>query len=147
MVAIMWTQADPAWTGQQRRCSGRAPTIVGTDQNDDIRGTPGNDVIAAGEGDDIIRGLDGDDFVCGGYGTDTLLGGIGNDYLAGGPGEPMRTCCPSEKPQPASPSIPKADRPWERGRITYVGLKGYSARTTRTRLLRPRFVFPRWRQR
>lgn len=67
-------------------CSGREPTIVGTNAADRLRGTTGNDVIAARGGDDEITNLSGTDVVCGGPGNDTIDGDRGLLVLHGGRG-------------------------------------------------------------
>ena len=67
-------------------CRGREPTVVGTDDHDEIYGTSGDDVIAAGAGSDEIYGLSGDDVICGGPGSDQVFGDSGSDLLIGGAG-------------------------------------------------------------
>ncbi len=78
-----------------RRCGGRAVTIIGTPEADRIRGTHGRNVIASLGGNDVIHGLGGRDVICGsagmdiirgGGGKDVLIGGANNDRLLGGPG-------------------------------------------------------------
>jgi len=83
-------------------CLHRAPTIVGTPENDLIEGTRRDDVIVGLEGNDTIVGNGGVDVVCGkegndivdgvesargGEGNDTLIGGFGQDDLTGGLGD------------------------------------------------------------
>jgi Ca2+-binding RTX toxin-like protein len=86
----------PAHAGQPPSgCGGRAPTIVGTPDDDVLTGTSGDDVIITGGGGDRVRGLDGVDYICtqsgrdavrGGSGGDRVYGGRGADLLRGGPG-------------------------------------------------------------
>ena len=52
------------------RCFGKKPTIVGTDDADDIEGTKGRDVIVTLAGADLVSGLRNDDAVCAGTGDD-----------------------------------------------------------------------------
>lgn len=67
-------------------CPASAPTISGTNGNDDILGTPGPDVIHALGGNDRVFGGGGDDIICGGDGNDELYGENGNDQVYGGGG-------------------------------------------------------------
>lgn len=76
----------PAVPGETR-CQGKAVTIPGTSQADDLTGTAGPDVIAGLDGSDRIRGLGGDDLLCGGNGGDRLSGGRGGDRLYGHRGD------------------------------------------------------------
>ncbi len=78
-----------------RRCGGKAVTIIGTPEADRLRGTPKRDVVASLGGNDVISGLGGNDVICGSAGADILrgggandlvVGGAGNDRLLGGPG-------------------------------------------------------------
>jgi pimeloyl-ACP methyl ester carboxylesterase len=73
-------------------CNGLAATIVGSENDDELRGTIGDDVIVGlggsdrilgGEGNDTICGGDGDDDLYGEGGDDLLLGEAGNDVMAG----------------------------------------------------------------
>jgi uncharacterized delta-60 repeat protein len=68
------------------RCAGQVPTIVGTDDKDDLTGTKKGDVIAGGNGGDTIKAAKGKDTVCGGDGKDRIVGGSGNDTLYGNDG-------------------------------------------------------------
>lgn len=68
-------------------CEGRAATIVGTIDADDLVGTSGPDVIVGLSGDDTIHGLGGDDLICPGLGTDTVAGGSGRDTFVWNPGD------------------------------------------------------------
>ncbi len=63
------------------------PTLVGSDDADNLRGGSGGDVIAGLGGADILRGGVGDDWLFGNAGADTLSGDSGNDTLFGGAGE------------------------------------------------------------
>ena len=72
LVAAMLAPA-PA-LAQTETCFGRAVTVSGTDNDDDLQGTPQQDVIDTGEGNDQIDGLGGKDFICGGPGDDTIYG-------------------------------------------------------------------------
>lgn len=77
-------------------CSGREPTMAGTDGDNTLSGTPGTDVIVGLDGADKIKGAAGTDFICGGGGADRLNGGggagdkvtgqAGKDRLSGGGG-------------------------------------------------------------
>ena len=60
-------------------CNGLAATIVGTEDDDELRGTTGDDVIVGLGGNDRILGGDGNDTICGGDGDDDLYGEGGND--------------------------------------------------------------------
>jgi Ca2+-binding RTX toxin-like protein len=84
-AALVFLGAAPA-EDDDPRCHGRIPTIVGSDEADNLRGTPSRDVIWGGSGDDQILASLGNDLVCGGLGTDLLHGGRGNDMVDGGPG-------------------------------------------------------------
>ena len=66
------------------RCSGRRPTLWGTDFADRLRATRGRDVVASLGGGDSVTGLRGADALCGGGGRDRLAGGRGDDRLQGG---------------------------------------------------------------
>jgi Ca2+-binding RTX toxin-like protein len=68
-------------------CFGAAPTIVGTQGNDQLIATPGPDVIVTLGGDDSVISAGGDDRICLGPGNDIALPGDGNDSIDGGPGE------------------------------------------------------------
>jgi len=59
------------------------PTLVGTNNADNLFGTPGNDVIFGKAGDDFIDGRDGSDRICGGLGNDKIYDGPGRDYIYG----------------------------------------------------------------
>ncbi len=63
----------------EKRCLGKAPTVVGTAKGETIRGTNGKDVIYGGRGKDKILGKGGNDLLCGGPGRDKLIGGPGKD--------------------------------------------------------------------
>ncbi len=65
-------------------CKGRAVTILGTDDADNLRGTNKRDVILALDGDDRIDGRGGNDVICGGAGRDLIKGGSGSDKIFGG---------------------------------------------------------------
>jgi len=82
-------------TTEELTCNFLEPTIIGTEDNDDIVGTNevdvihglgGNDTIQGLGGDDIICGGDGDDKIFGGDGIDTILGENGNDFISLGKG-------------------------------------------------------------
>ena len=75
-------------------CSGRRPTILGTNGPDRITGTAGDDVIHGLGGDDVINGAGGHDIICGGSGDDTLGGAGGTAILRGGPGQDV--CTPAD---------------------------------------------------
>lgn len=75
----------PAWA-QAVECDERPATIIGTEENDDIRGTANSDVIVAKGGKDKIAGFGGDDHICGGDDFDILDGGAGADTLHGNTG-------------------------------------------------------------
>lgn len=64
-------------------CSGRAATLIGTDEADVLNGTPGPDVIIGLGGNDTIRGFGGNDVICGGDGSDRIYGDDGNDIILG----------------------------------------------------------------
>ena len=65
--------ADTRAAGNGVTCDGRAATIIGTENGDNLEGTPGDDVIAALGGKDDVRDLStGRDSVCGGDGSDEL---------------------------------------------------------------------------
>ncbi len=68
------------------RCAGQIPTIVGTDDPDELRGTKKQDVITGEGGGDTIKGAKGADVVCGEGGKDRIVGGKGNDNLHGNGG-------------------------------------------------------------
>ncbi len=68
------------------RCFGRAATIVGTPDKDQLSGTPRRDVIVGLDGRDRIFGRGGDDLLCGGGGPDRIRAGSGNDRVDGGNG-------------------------------------------------------------
>lgn len=77
-------RVDAIFEVARETCNGLAPTIVGTEGDDDIDGTDGIDVISGLGGSDRISGFAGDDVVCGGDGNDDLIGGDGADHLFGG---------------------------------------------------------------
>lgn len=66
------------------RCSGYAPTILGTPGNDRIRGTEASDIILTRSGRDRIAAGRGNDIVCAGPGNDDVLGGPGADDVSAG---------------------------------------------------------------
>ena len=66
------------------KCKGRAVTILGTEDADNLRGSNQRDVILALGGDDRIDGRGGDDIICGGSGRDLVKGGPGHDKIFGG---------------------------------------------------------------
>lgn len=72
--------------GSGLECAGEQATVVGTNEDDELKGTPGEDVIWAGGGDDVVRVLKGDDVVCGHAGDDELRAHRGDDELHGGAG-------------------------------------------------------------
>ena len=79
-VWILFLNAIPTEKGV---CHGEEPTIIGTEDNDDLVGTNGPDVIHGLGGNDTIQGLAGDDLICGGDGADKIFGGDGNDIAYG----------------------------------------------------------------
>jgi sugar lactone lactonase YvrE len=68
-------------------CWMAAPTMRGTDGDDDIKGTPGDDIVMGLDGNDTIYGFGGSDVLCGDAGRDSLKGGEGKDVLDGGLGK------------------------------------------------------------
>ncbi len=64
----------------------RYNTIIGTEENDELRGTEGRDGIFGRGGSDKLHGGEGDDLLKGEAGNDTLDGGPGDDLLDGGAG-------------------------------------------------------------
>lgn len=68
-------------------CGGRAATIEGTEDADELVGTEGDDVISGLGGDDHISGLGGNDIVCGDAGDDMINAGSGDDQVFGGSGD------------------------------------------------------------
>ena len=68
------------------RCAGQVPTIVGSDDSDELRGTKSRDVITGEGGGDTIKSAKGPDIVCGEGGKDRIVGGTGNDLLHGNGG-------------------------------------------------------------
>lgn len=89
-------QTVTIYGSQQVACTGKPPTIVGSDGSDAIKGTKGSDVVQALGGDDVITTGSGDDRVCAGDGNDKvkaesgddlLLGESGKDKLNAGPGK------------------------------------------------------------
>jgi RTX calcium-binding nonapeptide repeat (4 copies) len=88
-------QSITIYGGKQVACSGKAPTIVGSDGKDVITGTKRGDVIQTLAGNDVVKGGGGNDRICAGKGNDKvkgdsgldmLLGEGGNDRLIGGAG-------------------------------------------------------------
>jgi uncharacterized delta-60 repeat protein len=81
------TQADPDLAVARyegvARCTGQIPTIVGTDDPDELHGTKKGDVIVGDGGGDTIKAAKGPDLVCGRGGRDRIVGGAGNDILYG----------------------------------------------------------------
>lgn len=75
--------APPAWP----KCNGKAATILGSGDVDEISGTSGADVIVAFGGADQIEALGGNDTVCAGGGDDQVMGGAGADTIYGGDGD------------------------------------------------------------
>ena len=71
---------DPLVVGidLEERCQGLAPTIRGTEGDDELHGTDGRDVVMGLGGDDVLRGGNADDALLGGPGTDTLEEGRGS---------------------------------------------------------------------
>ena len=66
-----------------KKCGGRYPTIVGTNEGETIRGSKYADVISGGASRDLIKGLGGKDIICGGGAGDFVFGGGGSDRLFG----------------------------------------------------------------
>ena len=62
-------------------------TLMGTEDNDDLKGGSGADSMSGGGGNDHIDGAGGDDTLDGGAGNDVLSGGRGADQLTGGDGD------------------------------------------------------------
>jgi hypothetical protein len=86
-VACLLAVAGPVAAGMRgSSCFGRSVTIIGTDEDDEIRGTRDDDVINGRRGDDRIWGLGGNDRLCGGYGGDRVYGNTRRDLVKGGPG-------------------------------------------------------------
>src|SRR3954468_24647706 len=79
--------AAVARAGTEPPCHGAAPTLVGTDGDDQIHGTDGPDVILALGGDDSVESGSGNDIVCLGPGNDAVFALAGRDLLIGGPGD------------------------------------------------------------
>jgi uncharacterized delta-60 repeat protein len=81
------TQGDPDLAAARyeavSRCAGQIPTIVGTDDSDELHGTKKKDVITGEGGGDTIKAAKGADLVCGRGGKDRIVGGPGNDTLYG----------------------------------------------------------------
>jgi V8-like Glu-specific endopeptidase len=67
-------------------CSGKPPTIVGTEESDRLVGSKAKDVILGDLGDDVIVGKGGKDKLCGEEGSDKVKGGKAKDFCDGGPG-------------------------------------------------------------
>ncbi len=67
-------------------CQTLSPTILGTEEGDELVGTEGDDIIFGLGGDDDILGLSGNDKICGGPGIDAISGGDGDDRVSGGRG-------------------------------------------------------------
>lgn len=93
VLAVVLAGLSPVAAQEPSECFGRAPTIVGTPDDDHLTGTNGDDVIDGGDGDDVIDGLGGNDRICGGHEEpdrdtrgDELLGGDGADRVDGGAG-------------------------------------------------------------
>lgn len=86
LVSLLATSFPVPPAAAAPSCFGRAATIVGTDDDDEITGTPGRDVIYAGKGRDEVHAGGGKDLVCGAGAIDLLYGEGGNDRLEGGPG-------------------------------------------------------------
>ena len=59
------------------------PSLVGTNQADEIYGKAGNDILSGLGGNDYLEGGDDNDSLTGGWGNDDLYGGNGNDSLTG----------------------------------------------------------------
>ena len=78
-----WVLANKGSQDSIDLCSSAAPTLEGTDGDDDISGTSGDDVIFGYGGNDTINGGGGNDIICAGDGIDVVYGGSGNDYLDG----------------------------------------------------------------
>lgn len=83
-MLFLLAMSSPGVASAEELCRGREPTVVGTNNYDEIYGTSGDDVIAAGAGGDQIYGLSGDDVICGGPGPDVIFGDSGSDVLIGG---------------------------------------------------------------
>jgi hypothetical protein len=89
LAAVACLLAGPVSSAAGTRgssCFGRSVTIIGTDDDDEIRGTRDDDVINGRRGDDRIWGLGGDDRLCGGEGDDRVYGNTRSDWVKGGPG-------------------------------------------------------------
>ena len=82
-TAPAWAQTQPA-PAAAPSCKGRPVTILGTDEDEQLRGTNQRDVILALGGDDRIDGRGGNDVICGGSGRDLIKGGSGQDKIFGG---------------------------------------------------------------
>ena len=81
-----WRDTRPA-EAAERRCFGRAATIVGTDGRDEITVRSGTEVIVGLGGNDLIRvGRAGDFYVCAGGGEDTVITGRARNHVRGGGG-------------------------------------------------------------
>ncbi|MGY1682049.1 ExeM/NucH family extracellular endonuclease [Geodermatophilus sp. SYSU D01176] len=80
---------DPLVVGidLEERCQGLAPTIRGTEGDDELHGTDGRDVVMGLGGDDVLIGGTEDDVLCGGAGADAVTGDNGDDVLLGGLGD------------------------------------------------------------
>jgi Ca2+-binding RTX toxin-like protein len=61
-------------------------SLIGNNQNNDIKGTSGSDYIKGLNGNDKLAGKDGSDFIEGGEGDDEIYGDGGIDRLHGGNG-------------------------------------------------------------
>jgi Ca2+-binding RTX toxin-like protein len=93
-VAAVGVMALVAQTGAQTQaptprgqapptCKGKPATIVGTEEQRDLKGTQGPDVIVDLGGNDLINGGPGNDLICAGKGNNAFFGGRGNDTLLG----------------------------------------------------------------
>jgi Ca2+-binding RTX toxin-like protein len=85
LSALMFTTETSTAAGGVS-CRGKAATIVGDSNRDEIDGTPGRDVIHARGGNDEVDGHGGNDLICGGRGADDLAGDAGRDNVRGGRG-------------------------------------------------------------
>jgi Ca2+-binding RTX toxin-like protein len=62
-------------------------SLIGGDDNDNLRGGTGSDTINGGNGDDLLQGGKGNDVITGADGVDSIEGNEGNDVLTGGAGQ------------------------------------------------------------
>lgn len=85
-VAVLLTIPPPT-PGPLTDCFGLTPTIVGSDEDDELTGTSGTDVIVGLGGDDVITSGGGNDRICGGDGDDSINSGGSADFIDGGPGD------------------------------------------------------------